>query len=99
MRTPSGAPCSSSDEEWTVVGVVGDVYQSSLETEPRTEAYTPMAQSRGAFAELVIRTSGDPYDVLPAVKSAVLQVMPDVPLAQHPHDGRDRSRGGRRSAS
>jgi putative ABC transport system permease protein len=67
-------------EEWTVVGVVGDVYQSSLEMEPRTEAYTPMSQSRAAFAELVIRTSGDPYDVLSAVKSAVLQVLPDVPL-------------------
>ena len=67
-------------DELTVVGVVGDVYQSSLETEPRTEAYTPMAQSRAPFAELVIRTSGDPYDVVPAVKSAVLQVLPDVPL-------------------
>ena len=68
------------DEDHTVVGVVGDVYQSSLETEPRTEAYTPMAQSRSPFAELVIRTSSDPYDVVPAVKSAVLQVLPDVPL-------------------
>ena len=28
----------------------------------------------------MIRTSGDPYAVLPAVKSAVLQVLPDVPL-------------------
>ena len=68
------------DQEWTVVGVVGDVYQSSLETEPRTEAYTPMAQSRAAFTELVIRTTGNPYDVLPAVKSTVLQVLPEVPI-------------------
>jgi putative ABC transport system permease protein len=68
------------NDEWTVVGVVGDVYQSSLETEPITEAYTPMLQSRATFAELVIRTAGDPYDVVPAVKSTVLQVLPDVPL-------------------
>ena len=67
-------------DELTVVGVVGDVYQTSLETEPRTEAYTPMTQSRAAFAELVIRTSGDPYDVLPVVKSTVLQVLPEVPI-------------------
>ena len=67
-------------EDRTVVGVVGDVYQSSLETEPRTEAYTPMGQSRAAFAELVIKTSVDPYDVLPAVKAATLQVLPDVPI-------------------
>ena len=30
--------------------------------------------------ELVIRTSGNPYDVLPAVKAAVFAVLPDVPL-------------------
>jgi putative ABC transport system permease protein len=64
----------------TVVGVVGDVYQSSLETDPRTEAYIPMAQRPSIFAELVVRTSGDPYQALPAVKTAVLAVMPEVPL-------------------
>jgi putative ABC transport system permease protein len=66
--------------ERTVVGVVGDVHQSSLETEPRTEAYIPLAQAETASGELVIRTNGDPYQVLPAVKAAVLAVLPDVPL-------------------
>nr|MDQ3069581.1 ABC transporter permease [Acidobacteriota bacterium] len=64
----------------TIIGVVGDVYQSSLETAPRTEAYTPMAQGRSIFAELIVKTAGDPYDVLPQVKQAVLAAMPDVPL-------------------
>jgi putative ABC transport system permease protein len=32
------------------------------------------------FSELVIRTSREPYDILPAVKGAVFGVMPDVPL-------------------
>ena len=39
-----------------------------------------MSQLRVLSGELVIRTTGDPYDVLPAVKSAVLDVLPDVPL-------------------
>jgi len=65
---------------WTVVGVVGDVYQSSLETAPRTEAYVPITQRRTIFSELVVRTTGDPYEALPAVKAAVLAAMPDVPL-------------------
>ena len=39
-----------------------------------------MAQSRVPGGELVIRTSGNPYDVLPAVKAAVFAVLPDVPL-------------------
>jgi predicted permease len=64
----------------TIVGVVGDVYQSSLETEPRTEAYAPIAQQRTIFSELVIKTSSDPYTIVPALKAAVLAVLPDVPL-------------------
>jgi putative ABC transport system permease protein len=63
-----------------IVGVVGDVYQSSLETEPRTEAYVPVAQGSTVFSELVIKTSGDPYEVLPALRAAVFSVLPDVPL-------------------
>ncbi|HUR19483.1 MAG TPA: ABC transporter permease [Vicinamibacterales bacterium] len=64
----------------TVVGVVGDVYQRSLETEPVTEAYVPLTQGTVTFAELVIRTSVDPLEVVPSVKAAVLAVLPDVPL-------------------
>jgi putative ABC transport system permease protein len=68
------------NKERTVVGVVGDVYQSSLETEPRTEAYVLVAQTEAPFGDLMIHTSGDPYAILPAVKSAVLAELPDVPL-------------------
>lgn len=64
----------------TIVGVVGDVHQTSLEMAPRPEAYLPMAQSRAVGGVLVIRTSGTPYDVLAAVKSAAFAVLPDVPL-------------------
>ena len=35
----------------------------SLETAPITEVYVPMAQHRVLSGELVIRTSGNPYDV------------------------------------
>jgi putative ABC transport system permease protein len=66
--------------ERTIVGVVGDVRQSSIEVEPRVEAYLPMAQMRTVYGELVIRTSGDPYTILPAVKAIVFDVLPDVPL-------------------
>ncbi len=64
----------------TVVGVVGDVHQASLEIEPLREAYVPMAQTRVSGGVLVVRTAGHPYDVLPAVKAAVFAVLPDVPL-------------------
>jgi predicted permease len=64
----------------TVVGVVGDVRQRNLEREALAEAYVPMTQSQSGTGFLVIRTSGDPYAVLPAVRTAVWSVMPDVPL-------------------
>ena len=64
----------------TIVGIVGDVHQTSLEAPPIAEAYVPMAQTRVPGGELVISTSGNPYDTLPSVKAAVFSVLPDVPL-------------------
>jgi putative ABC transport system permease protein len=64
----------------TVVGVVGDVYQATLETEPLAEAYIPLTQGRATVADLVIRTSGNPLEIVSSVKTAVLGVLPDVPL-------------------
>jgi len=79
-ENPVGRTVKVNDADRTVVGVVGDVYQTSLETPPITEVYAPVAQLRTVFGELVIRTTGDPYAVLPSVKAAVLQVLPDVPV-------------------
>lgn len=77
---PVGRVANVSGADRTIVGIVGDIYQSSLETEPRTEAYVPIAQQRVYSAELAVRTSGDPYATLSSVKAAVLGVLPDVPL-------------------
>ena len=79
-ESPIGRPVKINEIDRTIVGVVGDVHQTSLEVAPITEVYVPMGQLRVLSGELVIRTSGNPYDVLPAVKSAVLQVLPDIPL-------------------
>jgi putative ABC transport system permease protein len=68
------------NEVVTVVGVVGDVHQMSLEAAPRDEIYLPHAQQVSTGGDLVIRTSGDPYTVLPEVKAAVLEALPDIPL-------------------
>jgi putative ABC transport system permease protein len=68
------------DENRTVVGVVGDVLQMGLERDALAEAYIPLEQSGAPGGEIAIRTVGKPHDVLPAVKSAVYAVLPDVPL-------------------
>jgi putative ABC transport system permease protein len=76
---PIGRVLSMGDER-TVVGVVNDIHQRSLEIEPWSEAYVPMAQQRVLGGELAIRTEGEPLPMLPAIKAAALAVYPDVPL-------------------
>jgi hypothetical protein len=77
---PIGRTIGLEGDDRTIVGVVGDVHRSSFEMAPWTEAYLPMEQSLVVGSDLVIRTSGNPYDVLPQVKAAVFAVLPDVPL-------------------
>src|SRR5262249_34799436 len=67
--------------ERRVVGVVADAQQSSLEVSPHPEVYVPMAENpsrRSGY--VVLRTSGDPNDTLPALRAIVAQVLPGEPL-------------------
>jgi putative ABC transport system permease protein len=77
---PLGQSVSSNKSSRTIVGVVGDVHQTSLETEPIAEVYAPIAQLPTGSGELIVRTTANPYDVLPAVRAAALEVLPNVPL-------------------
>ena len=77
---PVGRTVSLNGADRTVVGVVGDVRQRSLEAATLLEVYLPMSQTESSYGEVVVRTSVDAYDVLPAVKSVVLAALPDVPL-------------------
>ncbi len=61
-------------KEWVVVGIVGDVRHGGPETAPTPECYFPLAQNEPWNATLVVRTTGDPLRVLPAVKAAVWSV-------------------------
>jgi predicted permease len=65
----------------TVVGIVGSLRLGGPETEVRPESYLPMAQGTIAGADLVLRTSGDPLSVLPAVKAAIWSVDPTLTIA------------------
>jgi putative ABC transport system permease protein len=70
-----------------VVGVVGDVRHTGLDTEPQPEAYVLSRQmpanarfGRTGPTSIVVRTSGDPLKVVPFLRQAVLEVDHDVPL-------------------
>jgi predicted permease len=63
-----------------VVGIVADTVQFAFDGAPLPEAYLPLSEERPSSGFVVIRTSGDPYDLLPAVKTAVLSALPNLPV-------------------
>ena len=63
-----------------VVGVVADAVQGALESAPVPEVYLPLNQARPSSGFVAIRTSGDPYALLPALRTAVLGALPNVPV-------------------
>jgi putative ABC transport system permease protein len=73
---PIGRPFNGA----TIVGVVGDARQNGVEQDVIPEMYSPLAQRPAVGAELLVRTTGDPYDSLRAIRAAVFAVLPDVPL-------------------
>jgi predicted permease len=68
------------NQAWSIVGVVGDVHQTSLESDPLPEVYLPLAQTTGGAGELVVRTSVTASGLLGAVEAAVAAELPAVPL-------------------
>lgn len=64
----------------TIIGIVGDVRQSKLDTEPRQEMYYPLLQSPSRDLTLAVRTSGDPENFLSAVRGQLQLLDKDQPL-------------------
>ncbi|HKG94849.1 MAG TPA: FtsX-like permease family protein, partial [Gemmatimonadaceae bacterium] len=66
----------------TVVGVVGDMRQIALESAPAPEVYVSYRQrpERAGAMSIVIRTSGAPAALAPAVRAAVRARDPLVPV-------------------
>jgi putative ABC transport system permease protein len=64
----------------TIVGVAGDVRQSSPAAQPGPELYMPLGQHpfMASDAELVVRTSGDPKSLIRAVGDSVHDVDPEI---------------------
>jgi putative ABC transport system permease protein len=61
------------DKEWaTIVGIVGDIRQDSLDRPSNMEAYIAQAQNMDFGFDLAVRTSGDPRLMEQAVRQAFL---------------------------
>jgi putative ABC transport system permease protein len=70
-----------------IVGIVGEVRQSQLDEQPRAQIYRPWTQMNEAFApdflramDLLVKNTGAPADLVPAIKSEVQQIDKEQPL-------------------
>jgi hypothetical protein len=77
VRKPNdGAP-------WvTVVGVVGAVRRDSLSGEPAPTLYLPVAQEAPGEVRLLVRGTAGPADLGPALRRAVAELEPTVPVGR-----------------
>lgn len=70
-------------QRWaTVVGVVGSVRHDSLNAAPGPEIYVPFEQTTVVATALIVRTSGDPAALAPAIVAAVRAVRAEVPISE-----------------
>jgi putative ABC transport system permease protein len=78
-KDPIGAKIDLGDPV-TVVGVVSDVRRRSLNDPPKAAVYLPYTQFVLPYMGAVVRTTRGAAAVATAVKAAVAQVDPDVPI-------------------
>lgn len=71
----------SQDPEGGIVGVVGDVRLTSLDSEARATLYWAEAQLPNNFMTFLMRADGDPMRALPAAKAELLALDKDIPVA------------------
>ena len=64
-----------------IVGVVGNVKDIALDTEPRPQMYIPFTQSPIFIMTLVLRTAGDPLSLVAAARGEVVAVNPSQPIS------------------
>jgi ABC-type antimicrobial peptide transport system permease subunit len=78
---PIGRVVDVARGERRVVGVVANARQASLEVSPHPEVYIPLPQGPSqSYGFVLLHTSGDPYDTLPALRGVAAQVLPQAPL-------------------
>ena len=80
LPTPGPPNVTLPPTEFQVIGVVSDVRQYGLDKPPVAEVYTPLTQTPGFAAQVLIRTDGDPMRLATPLKEAVHSVDDQAPV-------------------
>jgi len=78
-KDPIGEKIDMGDP-FTVIGIVSDARRRSLDTPPRAAVYLPYTQFVLPYMGAVVRTDRGAAAVASAVKTAVAQIDPDLPI-------------------
>jgi predicted permease len=65
-----------------IIGVVPDVRHQALTEHATPEVYVSLRQMATPSPAVLLRTSGDPYALLPAARAALRQLAPEAPIHQ-----------------
>jgi putative ABC transport system permease protein len=80
-RISRGNPDNPATVWFDVIGVVGHAAHEGLDADARVQYYFHYRQRPLGGASIVVRTTGDPLQGLAAVRAAVRDVDPDMPLS------------------
>jgi putative ABC transport system permease protein len=80
-RDPLGQFIGEGQEQWQIVGVVGDVRVRGLGEAIRPLFYRPLAFGWFPGRRLVVRTAGPPHAFVEPIRRAILAVEPELPVA------------------
>jgi len=79
-RLKNGPP--ESDAPWiSVVGVVGDVKQSGVDTEVQPHTYQPFSQAGIEYLRVVMKSQVEPSSLFSAVMAQVRELDPQLPVS------------------
>jgi len=80
-RVHTGEIHIAEDQSWaTVVGVVGDVHNYDLASEPGPDLYIPRAENPSGFARLILNVSGNPALLKNAVRTKLKIDFPEAEI-------------------
>lgn len=80
IDVPGYGPVPESQVNTEIVGVIRSEHTSGLNAPPELVAYVPLAQAPRQDIKLVVRPRTDPSAAMPAIREAVRQVDPNLPL-------------------
>jgi hypothetical protein len=80
IDVPGYGPIPETNVKLQVVGVIRSERTGGLNAPPELVAYLPLAQAPRQDIKLVVRTRSGPAAALPAIREAVRQIDPNLPL-------------------